>query len=561
MKPSVVLLRLIRFSPVYFWSCVLFATLLMVVVPIPVGIVSQMFFDALSGQSTVLNVWSAVAVLVIIQAAEQFVGPALGNPWNAVQQKSQVLMRWNLFAAVLRAYPRDGLPVSVGEAISRFRDDPELIADTIDAVCDLIARTVFAVLAAIIMWRISPGMTALLLVPMLLSVVTSQLLRRRVLVYRAASRQATGAVTSFLGELMAGQLAIRVGGALPNALQRLGELGDSRRRVAVRDRVFIEMLDLLEMNLVHVSTGVVLLVGAQAIKDGTFTVGDFALFVVYLDQLTWYPAEIARLISGLTRVQVSFARMHSVVPGEPAATLVQPEPVYTRSEPPPLPLPPPREALSRVEVQRLTCIHPTSGRGVSDVSLSIERGSLTVVTGRVGAGKTTLLQAIVGLLPIQAGSIEWNGREVQDPATFFVPPRVAYTPQAPRLFSESVRDNILQGYPADGAGLQRAVGAAVLERDLLDLERGLETLVGPRGVKLSGGQVQRVALARMFVREAELLVLDDVSSALDSETEAELWARLLDRRSAVTCLVVSHRPAVLRCADQVLVLEDGRVVG
>jgi ATP-binding cassette subfamily B protein len=128
----------------------------------------------------------------------------------------------------------------------------------------------------------------------------------------------------------------------------------------------------------------------------------------------------------------------------------------------------------------------------------------------------------------------------------------------PRLFSETLRDNILMGLPDRDGRLERAVRAAVLERDLPELERGLETPVGPRGVKLSGGQVQRAAAARMFVREPELLVVDDLSSALDVETELILWERLLAQRAA-TVLAVSHRRPALRRADQIVVLKDGRV--
>ena len=102
--------------------------------------------------------------------------------------------------------------------------------------------------------------------------------------------------------------------------------------------------------------------------------------------------------------------------------------------------------------------------------------------------------------------------------------------------------------------------AAVLESDVAALERGLDTLIGPRGVKLSGGQAQRAAAARMIVRDAELLVFDDLSSALDVETEAELWRRLFARGDDVTCLVVSHRPLALRHADQVLLMDNGRLI-
>jgi ATP-binding cassette subfamily B protein len=213
--------------------------------------------------------------------------------------------------------------------------------------------------------------------------------------------------------------------------------------------------------------------------------------------------------------------------------------------------------LERLEMDGLTYTHPDGGRGVEGVSLRLERGSLTVVTGRVGAGKTTLLRLLLGLLPAGSGTIRWNGRPIADPASFFTPPRAAYTPQAPRLFSETLRTNILLGLPEGRVDLPAALRAAVLERDLADLPEGLETGVGPRGVKLSGGQVQRTAAARMFVRAPELLVVDDLSSALDVETEQQLWERLAAQ--ATTCLAVSHRRAALRRADRIIVLKDGRV--
>jgi ATP-binding cassette subfamily B protein len=154
--------------------------------------------------------------------------------------------------------------------------------------------------------------------------------------------------------------------------------------------------------------------------------------------------------------------------------------------------------------------------------------------------------------------ISWNGMPVDDPATFFVPPRSAYTPQVPKLFSDTLQENILMGLPVDKVNLPQALSLSMMQQDLSQLEHGLETAVGPRGSKLSGGQVQRSAAARMFVRESPLLVIDDLSSALDVETEQELYRRLL-ALSGRTCLVVSHRQAVLRRADHILVLKGGRV--
>ena len=192
------------------------------------------------------------------------------------------------------------------------------------------------------------------------------------------------------------------------------------------------------------------------------------------------------------------------------------------------------------------------------MSLRLDRGTFTVITGRIGAGKTTLLEALLGVVPLSSGVIRWNGAPVEDPLAFLAPPRCAYTPQAPVLFSDTLRENILMGMSASAAAVDRAVRLAVLEDDVRGLEKGLDTLVGPRGVRLSGGQVQRTAAARMFVRESDLLVFDDLSSALDVETERLLWERLFQVRD-VTALVVSHRHAALRRADQIIVLKDGCV--
>ena len=217
-------------------------------------------------------------------------------------------------------------------------------------------------------------------------------------------------------------------------------------------------------------------------------------------------------------------------------------------------------------VQGLTAHHPqdqdssAEPQGIQGIDLIVRRGELVVITGRIGSGKTTLLRALLGLLPKSAGEIRWNERLVRDPAAFFVPPRTAYTAQVPLLFSQPLRENILLGLPEDEVDLDRAIRSAVLEEGVSTLPEGLDSVVGPRGVKLSGGQAQRTAAARMFVREPELLVFDDLSSALDVETERVLWQRLFEQSNEPpACLVVSHRRAVLRRADRILVLKAGHV--
>ncbi|HLG79076.1 MAG TPA: ABC transporter ATP-binding protein, partial [Ktedonobacteraceae bacterium] len=245
---------------------------------------------------------------------------------------------------------------------------------------------------------------------------------------------------------------------------------------------------------------------------------------------------------------------------DPPRSLVAHNPTYLRGNLPEVPFTQ-KEMVHRLELYEVEdlCYHyPGTERGIEAIDLRLPRGSFTVVTGRIGAGKTTLLRALLGLLPRSSGTLRWNGEIVDDPAAFLVPPRCAYTPQVPRLFSQTLKENILLGLPEEAVNLDQALHAAVLEQDVLELEQQLETKVGPRGVKLSGGQVQRAAAARMFVRDAELLVVDDLSSALDVETERQLWERFTPE---VTRLAVSHRRATLRAADHIIVLKSGRIVG
>jgi ATP-binding cassette subfamily B protein len=223
------------------------------------------------------------------------------------------------------------------------------------------------------------------------------------------------------------------------------------------------------------------------------------------------------------------------------------------------------DGLAELNVTGLSYRFPGTQHGIEDIHLKLTPGSFTVITGRIGSGKTTLLRVLLGLLPKDTGEVCWNGVPVQDPGSFFVPPRSAYTAQVPRLFSATLRENILLGIPEAQTDLEHAVHSAVLESDIATLEHGLDTYIGPRGIKLSGGQIQRSAAARMFVRKPDLLVFDDLSSALDVGTEQMLWERLFsfgqsDHHKAPACLAVSHRRAALQRADHIIVLEGGRAV-
>jgi ATP-binding cassette subfamily B protein len=378
--------------------------------------------------------------------------------------------------------------------------------------------------------------------------------------YRRASRKATGIVTGFIGEFFGAVQAVKVATAEEGVLAHFNELNDERRKLSLKDRVFNEILHSLFRNAVNLGIGVILILTGQAIREGSFTIGDFALFVFYLEGISELTTFTGLLVARYRQIGVSVERMGRLMEGAPPEALVEFSPVYMDGNFPDVVYLAKSavDDLHVLEATDLTYHHPGTDHGIEGVDLRLGQGTLTVVTGRVGSGKTTLLRVLLGLLPKDAGEIRWNGELVEDPGSFFVPPRSAYTGQVPRLFSDSLRDNVLMGLGKDDDAIRRAIHLAVMEYDLGELEDGLETMVGPKGVKLSGGQIQRTAAARMFVREPELLVFDDLSSALDVETERTLWERVFEQTDA-TFLVVSHRKVALRQADHIIVLKDGQV--
>jgi ATP-binding cassette subfamily B protein len=486
---------------------------------------------------------------------------------QVLQNFSSALLRANLFRRILQLPGARALPYSPGETITRLGGDVSDISTFIAELLQLFGMAAYTAGAFFIMARIDPLVSFVVALPLIAVTVITSFGTLRIQEYRRETRRAAGRLYAFIAETFSAVQAVQVAGAEAPVLSRFEKLGEVRRRAVLKERFFGELvLNSLSDSVTNLNAGLILLLIARSFQTGQFTLGDFALFISFLARVTDFTFNLGRTFARYKQTDVSFDRLYRLMqpesqPPVAPAELIAHRPVHLRGPLPELPAVEraPGDAFRMLDVRGLSYTYPGSERGVQDVDLHIERGQFVVITGRIGAGKTTLVRALLGLLPRDAGEIAWNGAPVRDPATFFVPPRAAYTGQVPRLFSDSLRDNILLGSPDDARRISDAVYTAVMERDLEGLERRFDTFVGPRGVKLSGGQIQRTAAARMFVREAELLVFDSLSSALDVETEAILWERIFTRSANATCLVVSHRRAALRRADHIIVLHDGRV--
>lgn len=525
------------------------------------GLIARAFFDTLTGQAHLpVGVAGLVGLLVVIAVSRVALWLIGGFVEIIMRFTMSGLVRRNLLRHMLELPGAHALPFSIGETISRFRDDAYQAEDGVDWSDEIVGQGLFAVVAFLVLLHIDARMALIATLPLIVVVVAARRARTALTRYREASSQATSLVTGAIGDILTAVQTIQAAGAEERTVARFRLLNEQRRTAMLADRLVTQILDAITTNIVSVGTGLIMLLAAGSLRNGSLTVGDFALFVSYLGIIADFTDSLGGFLAQYQQAGVAFTRMGKLIGDARPDALVAHTPLHLRGPLPTIPTPARSETdqLVLLDARGLTYRHPQSQRGIAEVDLRLPRGSLTVVTGRVGAGKTTLVQTLLGLLPGESGEILWNGQIVDDAAAFLVPPRVAYTAQTPRLFSETLRQNILLGLPDNPAVLASAIRGAVLERDVQSLEAGLETLVGTRGVKLSGGQIQRTAAARMLARGAELLVIDDLSSALDVETERVLWERLF-ASGDVTCLAVSHRRAVLHRADHIVVLKDGHV--
>lgn len=557
-----VVARLVANAPVrYVSSALLWITIW--TMPLAVGLIAANFFDNLTGQAPGWNLPTLIA------AIWAYVLSRIGFVFAAMRAHSALLfraasgMRRSMLGWILKLPGAQPVAETPGEVVSRFRDDVDHITEAYDFTVDLIGSTISAAVAVVILATIDPLITAVVFTPIVIVIVVTSRLGTRIRRYRTEARDSTEAITGFLGETLAAVQSVKVADAERPMLDHFNELNAFRKTMMVRDRTFTAGIEAVFYNTVSIGTGLILILAVGSLGAGTasaLTVGQFSLFIYLLQMVTESAWFIGVFLARLRQAEVSVKRSVELMRGSTWRDFTVDtglEVAIAEAMTPDLPA---DGSAPLVSVRGLTYRYPTSGMGISNVDLDVPQGSFVVVTGKIGSGKTTLLRTTLGLVPADEGEIRWRGSVVDDPGRFMVPPRAAYTPQTPRLFSMNLRDNLLLGHEVDDEALLRSVDMATMSRDLSTMADGFETMVGPRGVRLSGGQAQRSAAARMLVRSPELLVFDDLSSALDVETEAELWEGLFAQGTNTTVLAVSHRRPALTRADVVVVMEAGRVV-
>ncbi len=556
-----VIWKMLRFRPWLWFIDLISVILIRFCWQVAPALIIKAFFDMVTGETQLtFGIWTIVAFFTATWIGRIIASYGFYYADVPIFADMPTLLRKNLLKYILRRPGASQLPDSPGEAVSRFKTDVAEIPVFVIMINDVMVGLVIIAVAIILMTHISPSITIMALVPLVIVGIIANVATGRIEHYRRTSRQAGGKVTGFIGEFFGAVQAVKVASAEKNVIDHFLKLNDTRRILTIREKLFDEVLGSIYRNTSTLGTGVILVLVGQSMRTGNFTLGDFSLFVYLLQSMGDLTTLGGMLWARYKQLTVSVQRMYHLMENAPLGALVEhsfidldgplPEETY--------PIINESDRLNELAAEHLTFHYPGSLNGIDNISLKIKCNSLTVVTGRIGSGKTTLLRALLGLLPLESGEIRWNENILTSPADFLVPPRCAYTAQVPRLFSNTLRNNILLGLNRTDYEIYKATKLAVMDHDLEQMDDNLETLVGARGVKLSGGQAQRAAAARMFIREPELIVFDDLSSALDVETEQQLWERIFEQQK-MTCLVVSHRRPLLRRADHIIVLKDGRI--
>jgi ATP-binding cassette subfamily B protein len=359
-------------------------------------------------------------------------------------------------------------------------------------------------------------------------------------------------ISAITQETLSGVRVVRAYGQEPFETERFREANEEyvRRNAGL---IHVQALYFPIMGLLMgIGALLVLWLGSRRVVDGRMTVGELVAFNSYLMMLSWPMIAFGWVTNLLQRGMASWKRMLEVLDAAPRITDVVP--AARAAAIPPI--------AGDIEFRNLTFAHGDTVV-LRDISARLPAGTTTAVLGGTGSGKSTLLSLLPRLYDPPPGTVFIDGVDVRDIPLAVLRGAIGFVPQEPFLFGSSIEDNVAFGGQGDRQWrdlVEEAAGIARLDKDIAAFPKGYDTVVGERGITLSGGQKQRTAIARALLIDPNILILDDALSAVDTYTEEEILTKLREVMRRRTCIIVSHRVSTVRHADQILVLDGGRVV-
>jgi ATP-binding cassette subfamily B protein len=441
-----------------------------------------------------------------------------------------------------------------GDLMSRATNDLNAVRMMIGPAVMYTASTGLTfVIALALMVRIDPWLTAVALIP--LPFVSLSVRYFGEAIHRRFERiqEQFSDISAVTQESLAGVRVVRAYRQEPSEIERFRTANEEYVR---RNHALIRLQGMYYPSmgfLMGVGALLVLWLGSRAVIEGRMTVGELVAFNTYLMMLGWPMIAFGWVTNLLQRGMASWKRLLEVLDAEPAVTDADAHgPIQSVND-----------IRGDIEFRHLGFAYGSGDNVLHDISAVIPAGSTTAIIGGTGSGKSTLLNLIPRLHDPPPGTVFVDGVDVREIPLAVLRAAIGFVPQEPFLFSATVADNVALGVP-DSKNLRERIEesgrVARLDKDLADFPEGYDTVVGERGITLSGGQKQRTAIARALIVDPRILILDDALSAVDTHTEEEILHRLAGVMHRRTSIVVSHRVSTVRDADQILVLQDGRIV-
>jgi len=440
---------------------------------------------------------------------------------------------------------------STGDVITRSTSDIEQVRRYIGPAIMYITRaSVIVVIAIVAMLIISPVLTFYALLPMPVLAVSVFFVAHFVHKRSDALQTQYSTLTSRVQEALSG---IRVLKAYTREVSeaRAFEKESSKYRQRMLSLARAEAawrpVFLLVIGASQIS---VVWMGGRLVAEGVITIGNIAEYIIYIALITWPVAALGYVISMVQRAVASLERINAVLMTTPdIADSDKTNHALT-------------EIQGDIDFENVSFRYDENGRwALQDITFFVPAGSTMAVIGRTGSGKTTLVEMIARLTDPQRGVIRVGGHDVRSIPLSVLRRTIGHVPQDVFLFSETIAKNIAFGRTdASQESIEHAAWEAELLDNVHDFPAGFETFVGERGVTLSGGQKQRTSLARAFIRDTSILILDDAFSSVDTNTENRILKNLRQRYGQQTVVLVSHRISTVQDADMILVLDEGRII-
>ena len=494
-------------------------------------------------------------ILIFICFAALSVFQGLSNQlWQSVAYNAQHDIRMDATKSLMEMEASYFETRQTGNLMSVLSADVAQLEDIISDSSTSIIRiiTTFITAFAILFWM-SPTLSIILFAPLVLIVPMVIWFSTRVQRKYRKQRESTGGIVAILENVLSGITVVQAYNATPFETERIESQSGDYRDQAIQ-AAFIRNRFIPGIYVVAgISFGLLVSAGGWVMSSGEISVGQFVTFLLISTRMTMPMFILGMLLNQLQKGEAASRRVFAIIDLEPSIS--DSEGAKDLDEP-----------ITTVSFDSVTFAYPsTSVNVLNDVSFRVESGGFLGIMGHTGAGKSTILKLVEKFYQPQSGQVRINGQDISEFTIHSVRSRIGFVSQDPFLFFGTIRDNVAYARDASDDDVKLALETAGAWEFVAELENGMETMVGDRGVRLSGGQRARISLARALLMNPDVLILDEASAALDAETEKRIQQSLFgggngsNGKKRIT-IGVAHRLATIRNADEIISMVDGAIV-